>query len=178
MTKKIFIYNFPDCWIASAKPIPKRDFEDPFGDDLEAEEKQYSRRPNFIKKLALNILQNGGDNVLFQCYQEELWKLMYKSGRLFNNLKKSVWRMEVHNCHKNCLDKWSKYPGRYQVVTGFTLGRQGGGWNEHTWLINPKKKTIVDPLRRFEKYYGIILSEEYLQRWYYIEFPERKPKAK
>lgn len=177
MPKKVHITNGPFSWIVTTKKEPvERDF--PIDDEIDRIRKRFNdltaarpKRPKSVKKLAEKILALGGSKIAF-LYSELDWlDGMYDYGELIK-YKVTVKRMEMHECHKNCLKVWKKNPAGYSVVTGYNLN--GQIWNSHTWLIDIKKKIIIDPLSKAKIYYGVIMNENETKRWYDEQFPKKK----
>lgn len=119
--------------------------------------------------LKQRLLGIGGQKVTRQTPQLP-HRTLHDRGRHFRTFR---WQYARRNwllpneCHGNSASLWKKV-GRdngWKVVTGYGLGADGL-WEPHSWLIDPKTKTIKETTVSRKAYFGVVLTAEETERWF------------
>ena len=77
--------------------------------------------------------------------------------------KKALLKMgRTSDCHGNSARLMEKFPGQYQMVSGYALNHEEGLdiWRDHSWLWETAKNRVVETTAVREAYYGYIVSEK------------------
>ena len=107
-----------------------------------------------LKLLQDRLLSLGGDWAALQ--PEPDLKALLNKGQLFKG--KVIFKpMTPCQCHSNCAQLWDKHPKTCTIATGWALSKDGI-WRQHTWIL--KARTIIETTEARTMYYGIVLSNE------------------
>jgi len=61
-------------------------------------------------------------------------------------------------CHGNSADLYLGLAPDWQLCTGYSLTLNDQLWRRHTWLYNPKTKTVLESTTKRDTYYGVTLK--------------------
>jgi hypothetical protein len=116
------------------------------------------------KAIALHnaLIKEGGEEVCmpFTDFESVETDLIINSGLLMgrkNGILQEVdfLEMQISECHENTAKVKQKHP-ELHACTGFYLC-EFGMWREHSWLLSPDKKNVIETCRISTAYFGIIV---------------------
>lgn len=106
--------------------------------------------------LRRRLLKFGGSDVTLMLPDPEL-PLLLKRGNGFPGFKTRLKKGDENSCHQNAGRLWLKDKKNLRICTGYALSADGL-WRQHSWLVKPKEKQIIETTERRVAYYGVALD--------------------
>lgn len=108
------------------------------------------------------LLSYGGEEVALT-HEEDLQQILERGvlhkGRSVK--PRRVWWSKPISCHQNSAylykDNRTVSPGRFDIVTGWALSKDGV-WRQHTWVYDNQRKKVVETTVKRVLYYGFHLT--------------------
>ena len=66
--------------------------------------------------------------------------IIKERGHLFDTTDADLLTDDVGYCHHNSISRYQDGRGQYDIATGWAY--YGGGWIQHSWLVNKKGRLI------------------------------------
>jgi hypothetical protein len=70
----------------------------------------------------------------------EILSIIKERGHLFDTTDAALLTDDVGYCHHNSINRYQDGQGQYEIATGWAY--YGGGWIQHSWLVNKKGRLI------------------------------------
>lgn len=109
------------------------------------------------RELEQKLLTMGGQALVYMPSPQPLLRLIIESGRTFDTGQLKKVKDQPSHCHDNVAARWTKGKDKYQMAHGYGLS-DDGLWRQHSWLIDTRKKTIIETTLPRMIYYGVILE--------------------
>jgi hypothetical protein len=119
-----------------------------------AEIKNPDRQKHHWKNLEKKLLSLGGSGVLLHPTEPYAVQLVERGKEFKQGIR--LLPGELHFCHSNVAELWSRDIFKAQIVTGYAIGRTNNKWIEHSWILNGK--SIIETTLPFDRYFGVSLG--------------------
>jgi hypothetical protein len=120
-----------------------------------------------MEQLALKVMEHGGVAFIVPDCEPHLESIVSR-GAVFDGRNPVRIHGEPCRCHTNSALYWSDHDDTVQIVTGYALS-DDGVWRQHTWCRRLKSGRIVESTEPRVLYFGVCLTHEESDTFYYSQ---------